>query len=413
MKEQLLEKFKRYISIDTQSDPASDEFPSSPGQHELARLLVNELKELGLEDAHADEHAYVMATLPANISRKAPVIGFIAHLDTSPDVSGKNVRPVVHEQYDGNDLVLDQEKNHIMPVKDFPVLKNYIGQTLITSDGSTLLGADDKAGIAEIMEAVAYLTNNPDIPHGKVKILFTPDEEIGKGSDGFNPETFNADYAYTVDGGAIGEIQYENFNAALANIGIQGRNIHPGAAKNIMINANLVGMAFCQMLPEGERPEHTEKREGFYHITDFRGTVEKADIQMLIRNHDKQKFEHKKEKLRKAANFLNDQYGSGTIHVDIKDQYYNMNNKIYPVMHIIEQAREAMEQLDIEPATRPIRGGTDGARLSYMGLPCPNLFTGGHNFHGKYEFIPLESMEKATMTIVKILEIAAFPGSNT
>jgi tripeptide aminopeptidase len=407
MKNTILERFLRYVTIDTQSDPASDSCPSTPGQLELGQLLVEELQSMGINDAHLDKNGYVMAGLPANTAGKVPAIGFIAHLDTSPDMSGHNVRPVIHNEYNGKDILLNSSGGTRMRVSDFPVLKQYIGQTLITSDGTTLLGADNKAGLAAIMSAIEYLTRNPDVLHGTVRIAFTPDEEIGKGADHFDVKKFGADFAYTVDGGELGELQFENFNAAHANIRIRGRNIHPGDAKDKMINAALLGMEYDRMLPEQERPVHTTGYEGFYHLLSFKGSVETATMEYIIRDHDNQRFEQRKSKMRRIVTWLNEKYGKNCFSIDIKDQYYNMRNKLSPVMEIVDLAQEAMQELKITPLIRPIRGGTDGARLSYMGLPCPNLFAGGHNFHGRYEFVPLESIERATEVILAIIQMAA------
>ena len=346
-----------------------------------------------------------MATLPSNIEKDVPTIGFIAHMDTSPDMSGKNVKPKIIRDYDGKDIVLNEEKNIVMKVSDFPDLKDYIGKDLITTDGTTLLGADNKAGIAEIITAVEYLINNPHIPHGTVKLGFTPDEEIGRGADHFDVEKFGADFAYTVDGGPVGELEYENFNAATAKIRIQGRNVHPGTAKNKMINSILVAGELNDLLPVNERPEYTENYEGFYHIVSFNGSVEKTEMVYIIRDHSIEKFLAKKATLEKAVDFINHKYGE-IVSLEITDSYYNMKEKIEPVMYIIDLAKKAMESLDIKPLIKPIRGGTDGARLSYMGLPCPNIFTGGHNFHGKFEYIPIFAMEKAVETILKIIELA-------
>lgn len=407
MKNKILERFLRYVAINTQSDPTSGTFPSSPGQLALGQMLVDELQSMGVANAHLDQNGYVMAGLPANITEKAPAIGFIAHLDTSPDMSGENIQPLVNNNYNGEDILLNSAKNIRMRVSDFPVLKKYQGQTVITSDGTTLLGADNKAGLAAIMSAIEYLTQNPDAPHGDIKIAFTPDEEIGKGADHFDVRKFGADFAYTVDGGELGELQYENFNAAHAGIHIRGRNIHPGDAKDKMINASLLGMEYDRMLPELERPSHTADYEGFFHLLSFRGSVEEANIEYIIRDHDNQRFEQRKSKMRRLASLLNEKYGDGCFSIQIKDQYYNMRNKLSPVMEIVDLAKEAMQELNIAPLIRPIRGGTDGARLSYMGLPCPNLFAGGHNFHGRYEFVPLESIEKATQVIMAIIKKAA------
>jgi tripeptide aminopeptidase len=407
MKKTLLEKFYSYISIDTQSDPTSQTFPSTKKQFDLANLLVKELKELGLEDAHVDENCYVMATLPSNTDKDIPVIGFLSHVDTAPDMSGKDIKPQIVENYDGEDILLNKEKDMYLRVKDFPELKKYVGQTIITTDGTTLLGADDKAGIAEIMTAIEYLTKNPDIKHGTIKIGFTPDEEIGKGVDHFNVKKFGAQYAYTLDGGEVGELEFENFNAAFAKVMVQGRNVHPGMSKYKMINSMIVGSEFNDMLPVFDRPEYTEHYEGFFHLIKFDGTVEESTLQYIIRDHDRKKFERRKELITQVADFVNQKYGEGTIKIEMKDQYYNMREKVEPVYHIVELAEKAMIELGIKPIIKPIRGGTDGSRLSYMGLPCPNIFAGGHNFHGKYEFIPLESMEKATQVILKIIELYA------
>ena len=407
MKKTLLEKFYKYISIDTQADPTSETFPSTKKQFDLANVLVDELKELGLKDAHIDENCYVMATLPSNIDKEVPVIGFLAHVDTAPDMSGKDIKPQIVEDYDGEDILLNKEKDMYLRVSDFPELKKYVGQTLITTDGTTLLGADDKAGIAEIMTAIEHLVNNPDIKHGTIKIGFTPDEEIGKGVDHFDVKKFGAQYAYTLDGGEVGELEYENFNAAYASVKVQGRNVHPGMAKYKMINSMIVGSEFNDMLPVFDRPEFTENYEGFFHLIKFDGTVEESTLQYIIRDHDLKLFEDRKKLIEDVAAFVNKKYGEGTITIEMKDQYYNMREKVEPVYHIVEVAEQAMKDLGIKPNIKPIRGGTDGSRLSYMGLPCPNIFAGGHNFHGKYEFIPLESMEKSTQVILKIIELYA------
>jgi tripeptide aminopeptidase len=405
-KQSLIDRFLRYVAIDTQSDDTvSDRFPSTEKQLALSNLLVKELKELGVSDATIDEFGYVMGTIPANSTKKVPVIGFLAHVDTSPDMPGKNVKPRFVENYDGSDVTLNAEKGVILSAKEFPELKEYIGQTLIVTDGTTLLGADDKAGIAEIMTAVEYITGNPTLRHGKIRIGFTVDEEVGRGVDHFDVKRFGADYAYTLDGGAIGELEFENFNAASAKITIQGRNIHPGYAKDKMLNAILIAQEFNSMLPPHESPEHTEGYDGFYHITKIEGTVEKASFQYIIRDHDMKKFEGRKAYMERVARYLNSKYGDQTVTLEINDQYYNMREKVEPVYHVVQTAIEAMEKVGIKPKVRPIRGGTDGARLSYMGLPCPNLFAGGENFHGKHEYVPVESMVKATETMLKIVEI--------
>lgn len=405
MKQQILDRFLRYVSIDTQSDDSSTAFPSTSKQFDLLKMLRDELVAFGLPDVSLDEFGYVMATLPANTLKKVPAIGFIAHVDTAPDMSGANIKPRLVENYDGSDIVLNSELNVVLSPADFPEMKEYIGQTLIVTDGTTLLGADDKAGVTEIMAAVEYLVLHPEIEHGTIKIGFTPDEEIGRGVDKFDVERFGADFAYTLDGGGVGELEYENFNAAGAKVFIQGRNIHPGYAKNKMKNALLMAMEFNALLPVNERPEFTQDYEGFYHIVKSEGSVEHAMIQYIIRDHDRPRFEQKKEAFTACIGFMNQRYGKDAFKVELKDQYYNMREQIEPVYHIVATAKEAMELLGIIPKVVPIRGGTDGARLSYMGLPCPNIFAGGHNFHGKLEFVPLESMEKATNVILKIIEL--------
>ena len=404
MKNKILKRFLRYVQIDTQSDENSKTYPSTKKQFDLAHLLEKELNELGLKDVEVDKYAYVTASLPSNLEKDVPVIGFLAHMDTAPDMSGGNIKPQIFENYNGEDIIINKDLNLCLSVKEFPELNNYIGQTIITASGKTLLGADDKAGIAEIMSAMEYLTKNPEIKHGTIKIAFTPDEEIGKGVDYFDVKNFGADYAYTVDGGSIGELEYENFNAAGIAIRIQGRNIHPGYAKGRMINAILVASELNDMLPIEQRPELTENYEGFFHIIKFMGTVETAEIHYLIRDHDIVKFEQKKTLIKDVINLMNKKYGQEVAKFKMEDQYYNMKEKVEPVFHIVEQAKQAMVEVGVTPDVKPIRGGTDGARLSYMGLPCPNIFTGGHNFHGKLEFIPLESMEKAVQVILKIIE---------
>ena len=407
IKKNILDRFLRYIQIDTQSDENSQTFPSTQKQFDFANLLVAELKQIGLNDAEVDNYGYVTATLPSNTDKTVPVIGFLAHMDTSPDMSGENVKPQIIENYDGKNIPINKDLDVCLSVKAFPELKNYIGQTIITASGKTLLGADDKAGIAEIMTALEYLVKNPEYKHGTIKIAFTLDEEVGRGVDYFDVQKFGADYAYTMDGGPIGELEYENFNAAGATIKVQGRNIHPGYAKGKMINAILVATEINEMLPISQRPELTDGYEGFFHIVKFNGTVENAEIQYIIRDHDKAKFEHKKLMIQDIVNLTNKKYNSEVAILELKDQYYNMREKIESVFHIVEQAKQAMIEVGVKPLIKPIRGGTDGARLSYMGLPCPNIFTGGHNFHGKYEFIPLESMEKAVQVILKIIEKSA------
>ncbi|MFA5524976.1 MAG: peptidase T [Tissierellales bacterium] len=401
----VVDRFLNYVAIDTKSEYDSPCFPSTKKQFGLANLLVKELNELGLKDVTVDENCYVMATLPSNIECEVPTIGFIAHMDTSPDMSGENVKPKIVDNYDGGDIILNKENNMVLSPKDFPELKNYIGQTLITTDGNTLLGADDKAGVAEIMTAIDHLVNNPQLKHGEIKFAFTPDEEVGKGADYFNVDKFNADFAYTVDGGGLGELEYENFNAAGVKLIIRGRNVHPGSSKNKMINSMEIAMELNSMLPKNQKPEYTEGYEGFFLLSSINGDVEETKASYIIRDHFKDKFEEKKILMQKIVDFLNAKYGEDTVHVEIKNQYYNMKEKIEPVMHIVNTAKKAMEELGITPLIKPIRGGTDGARLSFMGLPCPNLFTGGHNSHGRYEFIPTESMEKAVEVILKIVEL--------
>lgn len=398
--EKIVERFKRYIAVDTRSDETSKTCPSTPGQLELGALLVEELKEIGLTDARQDENGYVYASLESNMERKVPTIGFIAHLDTSPDLDGKCTNPQIIK-YQGGDIKLNDQ--YTMTVEEFPFLKDLVGKELMVTDGTTLLGADDKAGIAEIIDAMEYLIQHPEIKHGDIRIAFTPDEEIGRGADLFDVEGFGADFAYTLDGGPLGELEYENFNAASVKIQIQGKNVHPGTAKNIMINSQLVAMDIEAMLPRNEKPEYTEGYEGFYLLTRFTGTVDSSEMNYIIRDHSRAKFEAKKDYIRNVVDFLNPKYGE-IITIEIKDNYYNMKEKIEPHMEIIELAKESMMEIGIEPLIRPIRGGTDGARLSYMGLPCPNLFTGGYNYHGRFEFIPLESMKKASQLIVKIIE---------
>lgn len=401
----VVERFLEYVKIDTKSDPSSETCPSTEKQLNLGNKLVDELKNIGLDDVSIDENGYIIATLPSNIDKEVLIIGFLAHMDTAPDMSGENVNPKLVKDYDGKDIILNEEKNIVLSPKDFPEIKNYIGKTLITTDGTTLLGADDKAGIAEIMTAMEYLINNPDIKHGTIKVGFTPDEEIGRGANKFDVEKFNADFAYTLDGGPLGELQYENFNAANAKIIINGRNVHPGSAKSKMINSTEIAMELNSMLPIEQKPQYTERYEGFYHLTDIKGSVERTAIKYIIRDHDKEKFEQKKSVIEKAVEFLNIKYGENTVELKMTDSYFNMKEKIQPVMHIVETAKKAMEEVGVIPDIQPVRGGTDGARLSYMGLPCPNIFTGGHNFHGKYEYIPVHSMEKAVDVIVKIVEI--------
>ena len=408
--EKLVERFLTYVKIDTQSDETSETFPSTPTQIEFAKKLAEELISIGLSDVDLDENGYLMATLPGNVDKDVPVIGFIAHVDTSPDFSGSHVNPIIHENYYGKPLVLNKKKNIFLSASDFPPLNNYVGQSIITTDGTTLLGADNKAGIAEIVTAMEHMLNDPGIKHGPVRIAFTPDEEIGKGANKFDVKKFGAKFAYTVDGGPIGELEFENFNAARAKISIQGRNVHPGTAKNQMKNSMHIALELESMLPQNEKPEYTEDYEGFYHLTEINGNVDFTRISYIIRDHDKKEFEKKKDLMIKIVDHLNIKYGAGTVKLTLVDQYYNMREKIEPEFHIIELAMKAMNEVGVTPNVKPIRGGTDGARLSYMGLPCPNIFAGGHNFHSRYEFIPIRSMQKAVELIVKISELNAADG---
>ena len=402
MRENVVQRFLKYVTFDTTANPNNSNCPSSEGQRVFANYLVEELKSLGLEDAHVDENSYVMATLKGN-TEGVETIGFISHLDTAPDVTGKNVKPKIIKNYDGKDIVLNEELNIITSPKDYPDLKKFIGEDLIVTDGTTLLGADDKAGISEIVTAIEYLVNNPEIKHGDIKIGFTPDEEIGRGADLFNVEKFGAKYAYTIDGGIMGELQYENFNAAAAKITIQGRNVHPGAAKNKMINALHIAAEISQMFPQSERPETTEGYEGFYHLNDINGNVENATMVYIIRDHSKEKFEYRKQYMKDAISKVSEKY-NGRVTLELNDQYYNMKEKVEPVKFIVDIAEEAMKECDITPIIVPIRGGTDGARLSFMGLPCPNIFTGGLNFHSKNECISVIALEKCSNLIVKIAQ---------
>lgn len=402
MREKVVQRFLKYVTFDTTANPNNSNCPSSEGQKVFANYLVEELKSLGLEDAHVDENSYVMATLRGN-TEGVETIGFISHLDTAPDVTGKNVKPKIIKNYDGKDIVLNEELNIITSPKDYPDLKKFIGEDLIVTDGTTLLGADDKAGISEIVTVIEYLVNNPEIKHGDIKIGFTPDEEIGRGADLFNVEKFGAKYAYTIDGGIMGELQYENFNAAAAKITIQGRNVHPGAAKNKMINALHIAAEISQMFPQSERPETTEGYEGFYHLNDINGNVENATMVYIIRDHSKEKFEYRKQYMKDAISKVSEKY-NGRVTLELNDQYYNMKEKVEPVKFIVDIAEEAMKECDITPIIVPIRGGTDGARLSFMGLPCPNIFTGGLNFHSKNECIPIIALEKCSNLIVKIAQ---------
>lgn len=400
----LVERFLKYVQIDTDSNPESNACPSSEIQWDLAKVIVEDLKALGMEDITLDENCYIMATLPANCDEDIPAIGFIAHMDTAPSYNGRGVKPRIVENYNGEDIVLNSEENVVLSPKDFGHMRNYIGQDLIVTDGSSLLGADDKAGIVEIIEAIKYLKEHPEIKHGVIKVGFTPDEEIGRGADLFDVQKFDCKFAYTVDGGELGELEYENFNAASATVKIQGRDIHPGSAKNSMINSIMIAMELNAMLPCDQRPEHTENYEGFFLLDELTGTVENTKMEYIIRDHSMRKFNEKKIIIKDAVQYLAKKYKDAKIEIEVKDSYYNMREKIEPVMYIIDLAKKSMEELEIAPNIRPIRGGTDGARLSYRGLPCPNLFTGGHNFHGRFEYICIQSMEKARDLIVKIAE---------
>jgi tripeptide aminopeptidase len=407
MKDKLTRRFISYVKYHTTSDPNSNSFPSSERQLNFAGILAEELKEIGLSEVDLDENGYVTATLPSNTDATVPVIGFIAHMDTSPDFSGENVQPVIFQNYDGKALTINSEKNIVLNPAEFPELENCVGLDLITSDGNTLLGADDKAGIAEIVTAMEILVNSPGIKHGKIRICFTPDEEIGKGADHFDVEKFGAAFAYTLDGSELGELEFENFNAAHASIRIQGKSVHPGTAKNKMINSLIVAHRLISMLPPSQRPEHTEGYEGFYHLTGMNGSVDFTTLEFIIRDHHQERFLQKKEYLAGIVDMLNKEYGEGVVKIEMKDQYYNMRQKIEPVMHVVELALKAMKEAGIEPKVKAIRGGTDGARLSYMGLPCPNIFAGGMNFHGPYEFVPVQYMEKAVEVILNICKLAA------
>ena len=403
----LVERFLKYVSFDTQSSEETEVTPSTPGQMVFAKYLKEELESLGLEDITLDEHGYLFATLPANIDKPVPTIGFIAHMDTSPDMSGKDVSPRIVQNYDGSDIVLCAEENVVLSPSQFPELLDHKGEDLIVTNGKTLLGADDKAGIAEIVSAIVYLKEHPEIKHGKIRIGFNPDEEIGLGAHKFDVEKFGCDWAYTMDGGEVGELEFENFNAASAKITFKGRNVHPGYAKNKMINSIRVANRFCAMLPAHETPEHTEGYEGFYHLISFNGDVEQTTVAYIIRDHDRARFESRKKKIERFVSEINAEYGEGTAMLELRDQYYNMREKIEPLMHIIDTAFAAMEAVGVKPNVKPIRGGTDGAQLSFKGLPCPNIFAGGLNFHGRYEFAPIQNMEKAMKVIVKIAELVA------
>lgn len=402
--EKLLKRFLKYISFHSTSKPGIDTIPSTEKQWNIAKYLYEELKNIGVEDVSIDKNGYVMGNIPSNKDKSIPTVGFIAHYDTSPDFSGENVKPKIWENYDGSDLLLNSETNFILKVSEFPELKNHIGETLITTDGTTLLGSDDKSGVAEIVTAAEYLISHPEIKHGKIAIGFTPDEEVGKGADLFDVKKFNADWAYTMDGGEVGELEFENFNAGGATISIIGKSVHPGSAKGKMINAALLAVEFSNQMPHKETPSTTEGYEGFYHLTHISGSVEKAKLQYIIRDHDFKKYENRKAFMIETADKLNKKYGEGVFHIEITDQYFNMKKQIENKIFIIDIAEKAMEKAKIKANIKAIRGGTDGARLSYMGLPCPNIFAGGLNFHGPYEFVPLESMIKATEVIINIAE---------
>ncbi|HEX8015546.1 MAG TPA: peptidase T [Flavobacterium sp.] len=410
----IIDRFISYVTIDTESDPNSQTTPSTEKQWNLANKLVEELKTIGLQDVTIDDKAYIMATLPSNVDHEVPTIGFVSHFDTSPDFSGANVKPQIIENYDGKDIVLNAEKNIILSPNYFKDLLQYKGQTIITTDGTTLLGADDKAGITEIVSAMEYLIQHPEIKHGKIRIGFTPDEEIGRGAHHFDVEKFGAQWAYTMDGSQIGELEYENFNAAGAKITFKGKSVHPGYAKGKMINSMLIANDFINELPKGETPQVTKGYEGFFHVHHIKGNIEETILELIIRDHNKKKFEKRKELIEKITKKINKkfakQYGEDIVTAEVKDQYYNMKEKVLPVKHIVDIAEKAMRELHIKPIIKPIRGGTDGSQLSFMGLPCPNIFAGGHNFHGKYEYVPAESIQKATDVIVKIAELTAIPG---
>ncbi|WP_116787474.1 peptidase T [Flavobacterium psychrotrophum] len=407
----IINRFISYVTVDTESDPNSDTTPSTAKQWDLANKLVEELKEIGLEEVTIDENAYIMATLPSNVAHEVPVIGFISHFDTTPDFTGANVTPQIVENYGGGDILLNKEQNIVLSPKYFKDMLQYKGQTLIVTDGTTLLGADDKAGITEIVSAMEYLVQHPEIKHGKIRVGFTPDEEIGRGAHKFDVAKFGADWAYTMDGSQIGELEYENFNAAGVKITFKGKSVHPGYAKGKMINSMLIANKFISSLPANEVPELTKGYEGFFHVTGITGSIEESTVQLIIRDHDSRRFKKRKKLVKKIVDKINrkykKQFEEDIAVAEIKDQYYNMKEKVEPVFHIVKIAEKAMKKLDIKPIIKPIRGGTDGCQLSYMGLPCPNIFAGGHNFHGKYEYVPVESMVKATEVIVKIAELTA------
>lgn len=405
MKKEVIDRLITYAQVDTQSDENSNTCPSTPGQLTLGQLLVDELKEIGMQDVTMDENGYVMATLPANSDKQIPTIGFLAHIDTATDFTGAGVKPQIVEQYDGQDIILNRAQNVVLSPRDFPELNGYKGHTLVTTDGTTLLGADDKAGIAEIMTAMAYLIQHPELKHGKIRVAFTPDEEIGRGPHKFDVEAFGAKYAYTMDGGPLGELQYESFNAAAALVTCKGKNVHPGTAKNKMVNAAKIAMELNSMLPAEEAPEHTEGYEGFYHLTSIEGDVELTELRYIIRDHDRELFEGRKARLASIVEELQNKYGAERIILQMKDQYYNMREKIEPVKEVVDIAQTAMEKLGIKPTIEPIRGGTDGSQLSYMGLPTPNIFTGGENYHGRYEYVSADNMVLAVQTIIEIVQL--------
>ncbi|MEK6452323.1 MULTISPECIES: peptidase T [unclassified Myroides] len=410
----IIDRFISYVTVDTESDPSSNSCPSTEKQWDLANKLVEELKQIGLEDVTIDENAYIMATLPSNVEHEVPTIGFVSHFDTSPDFSGANIKPQIVENYDGKDIVLNKEQNIILSPSYFKDLLQYKGQTLITTDGTTLLGADDKAGITEIVSAMEYLIQHPEIKHGRIRIGFTPDEEIGRGAHLFDVKKFDAEWAYTMDGSQIGELEYENFNAGYAKLTFAGKSVHPGYAKGKMINSILLANKFISQLPKDEVPQKTTGYEGFFHVHHVTGSIEESVIELIIRDHNLKKYEKRKKQIAKLAKKFNKKYnkkfGGDIVNCEIGDQYFNMREKVEPVMHIVDIAEQAMKELDIKPLIKAIRGGTDGSQLSYMGLPCPNIFAGGHNFHGKYEYVPVESMVKATQVIVKIAELTAQKG---
>ena len=401
----LTDRFLKYVSFCTTSDEETNMTPSTPGQMEFAKYLANELKEIGMQEVTLDDNGYVMATLPANVEGK-PVIGFIAHMDTAPDASGKNVKARIVTHYDGQDIVLNAEKNIVFEVAKYPEILDYKGQDIIVTDGTTLLGADDKAGLAEIVTACEYLIQHPEIEHGKIRVGFTPDEEIGQGADHFDVKKFGCDFAYTMDGGAVGELEYENFNAAGCKVKVHGVNVHPGYGYHKMINSMRIANQFASMLPRWETPEHTQGYEGFYHLIAMNGSVEETTLQYIIRDHDRARFESRKREIEHLARKINQEYGEGTVKVELRDQYYNMREKVEPVMHIVTLVEEAMKEVGVTPKVQPIRGGTDGARLSFEGLPCPNIFAGGVNFHSRFEYLPIPSMEKAMQVILQIVRKA-------